>query len=197
MKLLTFLVGAIIVIAGGWLILSPQSDVEAPSFEEVVGENEESEKEGEVMEEVEEKKDQDHNGGAMEDPTSPAGFEGQEEAQGLPAASSEAAQSGDPIFHALVDYTDAGYSPGTVTIKKGETVRFVNNSSRGNWVGGNNHPSHTNYPEKSATDCLGTSFDTCRALQSGEFWEFTFNEVGTWGFHNHVRSRDGGSIVVQ
>ena len=36
----------------------------------------------------------------------------------------------DNTFAALITYSDNGYSPATVTIKKGETVRFVNNSTR-------------------------------------------------------------------
>lgn len=103
----------------------------------------------------------------------------------------------DPVFHALVTYTDTGFDPKTVTIKKGETVRFVNQASGGMWVASAVHPTHKVYPEKSASDCLGSSFDTCRTLNAGEFWEFTFNEPGEWKYHNHVRANDTGTIVVQ
>ncbi len=104
---------------------------------------------------------------------------------------------GDPVFHALVSYTDDGFEPAVTTIAQGETVRFVNNSSRGLWVGGDDHPTHTRYPETSDDDCLGTSFDTCRPLQAAEFWEFTFTHAGEWGFHNHVRASHTGSIIVE
>ncbi len=101
----------------------------------------------------------------------------------------------DPIFHALVEYTSSGFSPKTVTINKGETVRFTGQTNV--WPASANHPTHTLYPEKSANDCLGTSFDACRVLKAGEFWEFTFNEVGTWGFHNHTRANDTGVVIVK
>jgi plastocyanin len=105
--------------------------------------------------------------------------------------------TGDAEFNALVSYTNDGFEPQSISIAQGETVRFVNNSPRELWVAGDNHPTHTLYPEKSAADCLGTSFDTCHALQAGKFWEFTFNHAGSWGFHNHLRAIDRGTVVVQ
>ena len=104
---------------------------------------------------------------------------------------------GDPVFHALVSYTDAGFEPAETTIRKGQTVRFVNNhSSRDSWIASAIHPTHSVYPTKSTDDCLGSSFDTCRGLKAGEFWEFTFNEVGTWGYHDHLRASQTGKIIV-
>jgi plastocyanin len=97
----------------------------------------------------------------------------------------------------VVTYTDEGFSPKEIAINKGGAVKFINNSSRGLWVGANNHPTHTLYPEHSASDCLGSSFDTCKPIANGESWEFTFDQVGSWGYHNHVRARDLGVVVVQ
>lgn len=103
----------------------------------------------------------------------------------------------DPAFDALIAYTDSGYSPATVTIKKGQTVRFVNNSSnQETWPASAVHPTHGVYPEKTAADCLGSAFDACRGLKSGEFWEFTFNQTGTWRFHDHLHASKTGSVVV-
>ncbi|PCI30788.1 hypothetical protein COB52_00915 [Candidatus Kaiserbacteria bacterium] len=104
---------------------------------------------------------------------------------------------GDPIFHALITYTDDGFDNSDITINKGDTVRFVDQSTNGVWVGSNSHPTHTNYPKKSEGDCLGSSFDTCRILVAAEFWEFTFDEVGKWSYHNHAKARDGGVITVE
>jgi len=105
--------------------------------------------------------------------------------------------AGEDIFAALVTYTDSGFEPAVVTIKKGETVRFVDQSTNGMWVGSAKHPTHAEYPQKSDTDCLGSSFDTCRVLLPGEFWEFTFDEVGTWKYHNHVYPSHTGTVVVE
>jgi plastocyanin len=104
---------------------------------------------------------------------------------------------GDNEYHALISYTDRGYAPTTVTIKRGETVRFVNNASEGSWPASAVHPTHSIYPEKNDSDCLGSSFDACRELEPGEFWEFTFEESGSWRFHDHVHPSKTGVVNVE
>lgn len=98
---------------------------------------------------------------------------------------------------ATITYTDDGFSPATLAMKKGETVRFKNESSGMMWVASAIHPTHSLYPEKTSTDCLGSSFDQCRAGGNGEVWEFTFNETGTWKYHNHIRASKTGEVVVE
>src|SRR3989344_2515228 len=110
---------------------------------------------------------------------------------------------GDEPFAALVTYTDEGFEPKAVTIKKGDTIRFVNQAETGMWVGSNDHPTHTKYSGSAMSEhCIGSdplagAFDTCRALSAGEFWEFTFDNTGSWGYHNHRRSSDTGTIAVE
>ena len=29
-------------------------------------------------------------------------------------------------------------------------------------------------------------FDSCKGLKQDESWRFTFNEKGSWGYHDHV-----------
>lgn len=110
----------------------------------------------------------------------------------------EEGPSVDPEFHALITYTDSGYSPSEITITRGQTVRWVNNSesSRETWPASAVHPTHSIYPEKSEDDCLGSSFDACRGLLPGEFWEFTFDEVGEWRYHDHIHASQTGVIIV-
>jgi len=186
MKWLTVIVGGVIIIGGIWFLLQP-GNADSPAPEESQEESVTVQEKGSAMPE----------GATMEDGTLNVDISAVAEVTSNDAATAaEEEPQGDPIFHALVEYTDGGFSPKNVHISKGDTVRFVNNSSSGMWIGSNNHPTHTLYPEKASTDCLGSSFDTCRALQAGEFWEFTFNQAGEWSYHNHVRSRDGGAIVV-
>lgn len=98
---------------------------------------------------------------------------------------------------ATITYTDDGFSPDSVTILRGDTVRFVNESSDRMWVGSDIHPTHSLYPEKTSGDCLGSSFDQCRASVNGESWEFTFDKVGEWRYHNHVRASKRGFVIVK
>jgi plastocyanin len=99
-------------------------------------------------------------------------------------------------FIATVYYDGSGFVPETVTIVQGGTVQFENVSDRPMWVGSNNHPDHSRYPVKSATDCLGSSFDQCKSVGKGGTWSYTFSELGDWRYHNHVRSVDEGKVIV-
>ncbi|PIR82653.1 hypothetical protein COU20_01260 [Candidatus Kaiserbacteria bacterium CG10_big_fil_rev_8_21_14_0_10_59_10] len=106
----------------------------------------------------------------------------------------------DPEFHELVTYTASGYSPREVTIRRGQTVRWVNNSNEETWPASAMHPTHTVYPgsdiQKCGTGEQGGIFDACRGLSPGEFWEFTFDEVGSWGYHDHLHASHTGRIIV-
>ena len=113
------------------------------------------------------------------------------------SASDDMSLVGDMVEDIIVVYTSEGFEPKSVTINQGQTVRFVNESGRGMWVGSDNHPTHTNYPAKSESDCLGSSFDTCRGVAPGESWSFTFDEVGSWGYHNHTQAGHRGTVVVE
>lgn len=88
---------------------------------------------------------------------------------------------------AVVTYTDNGFSPATLTVKKGETVTFKNNSSRSFWPASAVHPTHTIYPE----------FDAKKAIPAGESYSFTFTRIGSWKYHNHLNPASTGTITVQ
>ena len=96
-----------------------------------------------------------------------------------------------------VDYTDQGFVPASVTIKQGEAIKFVNKTSDQMWVGSAMHPSHIIYSgtalKDHCPDTLGTAFDQC---QTGNEFSFTFDKIGSWGYHNHVVAGKYGKIVV-
>ncbi|MBU2103664.1 hypothetical protein KKD81_02575 [Patescibacteria group bacterium] len=103
----------------------------------------------------------------------------------------------------LVSYTDSGFSPQTVTVSVGDTVRFTNTSSTGMWVGVDEHPTHTEYDGTSTKEhcvdgsAIGGTFDACRPYTSGESYEFTFTRAGTFEYHNHVGSSKTGTVIVR
>lgn len=102
---------------------------------------------------------------------------------------------------ATVTYSDSGYSPAEVKIKKGDTVVFDNKSSKMMWTASAVHPTHKAYPGTDTAKC-GTSsqngmFDACKDYGPGELWEFKFNEQGVWKYHNHLQPTHTGTIVVE
>jgi plastocyanin len=99
-------------------------------------------------------------------------------------------------FQYLVSYTGRGFEPATLTVKKGETVRFTNNSSEGLWVAATGS-SGAVYPAGTGNECGQSAFDSCKVLKSGEFWEFTFTTAGTWGYKNNSDTKMTGTITVR
>lgn len=86
----------------------------------------------------------------------------------------------------IVTFTDKGFSPTSLTIKKGQTVTFVNNSSGKMWVAANPFPTSSEYP----------AFNEKSGVSNGSSWSFTFDKTGVWFYHNHYSPAQGAKIVV-
>lgn len=100
-----------------------------------------------------------------------------------------------------VEMTSKGFAPANLTIAKGDTVEFVNKDTAKHWPATAVHPAHTVYPgsdiKKCGTSFAITMFDSCRGLAQGETWPFTFNEVGSWKYHDHLSATLWGEITVK
>ncbi len=97
----------------------------------------------------------------------------------------------------IVTYNGSTFSPAKITIKEGDTVKFVDTTSAPMWVASNAHPTHTAYSGTSVIqhcpDTNGTAFDQCTP---GTSYTFTFLQVGSWGYHNHLNKGSTGTIIV-
>jgi plastocyanin len=88
---------------------------------------------------------------------------------------------------ATISITENGFIPYEVTIRKGDSVRFINDGEDGYvWPASDLHPTHELYPE----------FDPREPVGPGDSWTFTFERAGTWKMHDHLKSRSRGSIIV-
>lgn len=115
-----------------------------------------------------------------------------------PSSSSQQAVVDKPAVEKkehIITYTDNGYAPAALTIKKGETVVFKNQSSRAMWAASAMHPTHRVYPTTGG--CLGSTFDACKGVQTGGSWSFKFDVSGSWKYHDHLTPGDRGEIIVQ
>lgn len=120
----------------------------------------------------------------------------------------EIAQEGTEIITEIPETTEhivnislQGFVPKTLKIKKGDKVTWINQMATAAWVATDVHPTHTTYPGSSSIKC-GTAeekniFDSCRAFQRGESYSFVFNEVGEWGYHNHLNPSKDARIIVE
>lgn len=86
---------------------------------------------------------------------------------------------------ATITYTDQGFSPVTLTVKKGATVRVVNNASDPLEFSSDNHPTHQDNSELNMD-----------VLNAGESGSFTVTKTGEYGFHDHLNAANEGSLTV-
>ncbi|MEK6900589.1 MAG: cupredoxin domain-containing protein [Nanoarchaeota archaeon] len=100
---------------------------------------------------------------------------------------------------ATIKITADGFQPKTLEVKAGTTVTFVNEDTAKHWPASAMHPTHTIYPGSGIEKC-GTEeaiFDACKGLGQGESFSFTFNEIGSWKYHDHLSVSSTGTIVVE
>jgi plastocyanin len=88
--------------------------------------------------------------------------------------------------HTIIRTTE-GYEPNELTIAKGDTVQFINQSGDFHWPASDLHPTHGIYPE----------FDPRRPVAADEAWSFRFTQVGEWKFHDHLHANEIGTITVE
>lgn len=86
-----------------------------------------------------------------------------------------------------VSYNNSGFAPESIKIKKGETVKFTNQSDNLMWVASDPHPTHAILKE----------FDQKNTATKGESYEFRFEKSGTWRYHNHRNAGHTGTVIVE
>lgn len=116
-----------------------------------------------------------------------------------PLLNTDEGNLGNDIIYAIEMNSDE-FSPNILTINVGSTVEWINKDTVEHWPASAMHPTHTVYPGSDIKKC-GTSeeksiFDSCRGLKQNEGWSFTFNEKGTWSYHDHLNPKLYGKIVV-
>jgi hypothetical protein len=78
-------------------------------------------------------------------------------------------------------FAEGATEPSTVfCVPRGGTVIFTGSNL---WIASDPHPTHTDL----------SGFDALGARSS---YSYTFNQTGEWGFHNHLRATDTGTIIV-
>lgn len=88
----------------------------------------------------------------------------------------------------IVSYTNTGFSPQKITIKAGQTVRFLNASGAHSlWIAAAAGP--TNFPL--------TEFNQGKSVGKGGTYNYTFSRKGNYVYYNNNNKNDVGLITVQ
>lgn len=89
---------------------------------------------------------------------------------------------------ALVSITAEGFMPQTITVKKGQSVIWTNNDGAPHQVSTDPHPTE---------DGLA-GFAAPAPVQPNESYSFTFEESGTYTYHDHLNPEKFlGTVVVE
>lgn len=98
---------------------------------------------------------------------------------------------------ATITLTATGFSPSSVTVKKGGAVNFVDQTASPMWVASAPHPTHEGYSgttrSQHCPDTAGVAFDQCAP---GTNYSFVFQKVGSWQYHNHTNTSEFGTVNV-
>lgn len=105
---------------------------------------------------------------------------------GSPTATASATPSPEESM-VSVSYTDNGFNPSTLRIKVGQTVTWVNDDTDLLQVASAPHPEHSDYPP----------LNDVGMIQPGESKSFTFNEAGSYAYHNHLDPDNFGQVIVE
>lgn len=78
------------------------------------------------------------------------------------------------------------FKPAHITIKVGTKVTWINQSGEVADVDSGPHPAHDNYPP--------LNFGI---IEDGESRSLFFNNPGIYGYHNHLKSQQEGTVTVR
>lgn len=79
-----------------------------------------------------------------------------------------------------------GFSPASVTIKRGETVTWINQSGSDAGVNSVPHPTHNLH-----------RFLNLGVFPNGSSVQATFETSGSYNYHNHLSPQQRGTVVVK
>lgn len=113
-------------------------------------------------------------------------FSNQENSRQQPAVNTTINEEVDDL-EVEVQITKDGFVPSTVSIAKGTKVTWTNVDDNPHRIASNPYPDHTELP----------SLDSKEALGPDTTYTYTFEEAGTFGYHDHYRPTMNGTIVVE
>lgn len=87
----------------------------------------------------------------------------------------------------IISYKNSGFSPQSLEVKRGTAVRFINDSTKAMRIGSIGMTNSPSYQDLSQPKTVG----------KGSYYEYTFNDAGTFGYMNTNNSADTGSIVIK
>lgn len=86
---------------------------------------------------------------------------------------------------ATITYSESGFGPSEITVLAGAVVTVKNDTSETLGFQSDPHPVHNENTELNIDD-----------IGPGESRSFSVDNIGTWGYHNHLDPDKTGTIIV-
>lgn len=91
-----------------------------------------------------------------------------------------------PVENLIIIEKDA-FKPKNITVKAGTTVTWVNKDTFGHWIASDPYPSKSDLPE----------LDSKKGLLQSEKYQFKFEKVGKFYYHDELNTSVTGSVTVE
>ncbi len=102
------------------------------------------------------------------------------------SSSDNSTRSANFKLYEVVIIKDLAFDPSEVTIRRGGTVTWINDDSVPHTIMSDPHPLHSGLPALAS-----------KTLSTGESYSFTFNTIGTFGYHCEIHQSMKGKVVVK
>lgn len=99
-----------------------------------------------------------------------------------PTTQSDEAVAGET---ATITFTNNGFEPRELTVKKGTVITVINESSSSVQFSSDEHPAHRDNPEMNMM-----------VLAPRESDSYTAAKAGAWSFHDHLNESKTGTVTV-
>lgn len=86
----------------------------------------------------------------------------------------------------IIELDEKGFKPQEIQVRKNTVVKFITSRNEPFWPASNLHPTHQIYPQ----------FDPQRQIEPSKSWEFKFDKVGKWKYHDHLNPNYIATIIV-
>lgn len=86
----------------------------------------------------------------------------------------------------IISIKDSGYIPGDATVNKGTTVTWVNEGSKLHTVSSNPYKENTELPSLVSDP-----------IKPQDTYSYTFNDAGTFKYHDELDPKINAQVVVQ
>jgi plastocyanin len=91
------------------------------------------------------------------------------------------------VATAVVRITEDGFQPSNLKVKAGTLVVWTNDDTEPHRIASNPYPTHKDLP----------SLDSKSSIDTNGKYRYTFNQKGTFGYHDELNPDVNGTVIIE